>query len=382
MTSPSAYPTLASGDSSTVLLATKAQLSRLGLGVGDVTSPVFDRPFELSILEFQQSRGIMTDGVLGPETFAQVELARHRLGDRVLRFDPVRPLEGDDVEDLQKRLAKLGMYSDRIDSIFGVRTDEAVREIQSGLGLRTDGVVGPGTISGLDSVNREHSSGNLFALREHARVTSDGPSLAGRVIIIESATSARDFTAAPFTDEQRQLETTYSTDIARRLDGRLSALGAATVHVTSPSTPQTLADELGASAVVTITQDSSPSPQANGLASFYFGRADEDAVFSPVGKKLAYLIQREITARTDFLDCRTHARTWRSLAAVRSPKVHVVAGYVSNDDDLRRLDNPHTRDRIADGITAALQRLPMSDDAHPVTGALNISAITGGKRFT
>ncbi|MCT1874181.1 MULTISPECIES: N-acetylmuramoyl-L-alanine amidase [Brevibacterium] len=376
MTSPSAYPTLTRGDSSTVLLATKAQLDRLGIKVGDVASPEFDRTFELAILAFQQSRGITTDGILGPETFEQIELARYRFGDRVLRFDPVRPLVGDDVGTLQKRLSKLGVYTDRIDSVFAEGTDAAVREIQSGLGLRTDGVVGPNTISGLDSINRNHSTGNLYALREHARVTSSGPSLAGRVIVIEAATSARDFKATPYTSEQRRLEEEYSIDIARRLDGRLSALGAATVLVSSPEAHQTLADELEASAVVTITQDSSLSDSPNGVATFYFGRADDNEVYSPVGKRLAELVQKEVNARTDFLDCRTHARTWQSLAAVRSPKVHVVAGYVSHERDREMLADDLTRDRIADGIAAALQRLYLARDSDPETGALNIQSIT------
>ncbi|NYY73294.1 N-acetylmuramoyl-L-alanine amidase, partial [Salmonella enterica subsp. enterica serovar Typhimurium] len=77
---------------------------------------------------------------------------------------------------------------------------------------------------------------------------------------------------------------------------------------------------------------------------------------SPVGKRLAELVQKEVNARTDFLDCRTHARTWQSLAAVRSPKVHVVAGYVSHERDREMLADDLTRDRIADGIAAALQR--------------------------
>lgn len=376
MTPPSAYPTLTRGDSSAVLLATKAQLDRLGLAVGDVSSPVFDRTFELAVLAFQQSRGITTDGLLGPETFEQIELARYRLGDRVLRFDPVRPLVGDDVAALQKRLSNLGVYTDRIDGIFAADTDAAVREIQSGLGLRTDGIVGPNTIHGLDSVHRNHAGGNLYALREHARVTSSGPSLAGRVIVIEAATSARDFRATPYTPEQRRLEHAYSIDIARRLDGRLSALGAATVLISSPKAHQTLADELEASAVITITQDSSSSDAANGVATFYFGRADDDDVYSPVGKRLAELIQREVTARTDFLDCRTHARTWQSLAAVRSPKVHVVAGYISHDTDRSMLADDLTRDRIADGIAAALQRLYLNRDSDPETGTLNITSIT------
>ena len=149
MTPTSRFPSLSEGDRSDILLATKAQLSRLGYAVGDERSPEFDHQFDSVVRRFQQDRGLLCDGLLGPETFSQIELARHRLGDRVLRFDPVRPLVGDDVAELQKALSRLGIYTHRIDYIFAEATDAAVREAQTGLGLRPDGIAGPTTLAGL-----------------------------------------------------------------------------------------------------------------------------------------------------------------------------------------------------------------------------------------
>jgi N-acetylmuramoyl-L-alanine amidase len=87
-------------------------MARLGLNVGDTETADFDRAFELGVRQFQQDRGILCDGVLGPETFSELEQARYQLGDRVLRFDPVRVLTGDDVVNLQTKLAGLASIRD------------------------------------------------------------------------------------------------------------------------------------------------------------------------------------------------------------------------------------------------------------------------------
>src|SRR5699024_10252006 len=175
------------GSSDPILLTVKAQLARLGYAVGDAASPDFDAAMDHTIKHFQQRRGLFSDGILGSQTFEQIELARHQLGDRVLRYDPVRPFRGDDVAATQERLSRLGLYTTRIDFEFAQNTDAAVRDIQKNLGLPVDGVAGPRTLRGLDAVTRGKASGDLFALQEKVRLQSTGNSLAGRTFVIDSA---------------------------------------------------------------------------------------------------------------------------------------------------------------------------------------------------
>ncbi|WP_245940461.1 MULTISPECIES: peptidoglycan-binding protein [Brevibacterium] len=347
----------------------------MGLDAGEAGSPEFDQSFELALRQFQQVRGILCDGVLGTETFSELERARYQLGDRVLRFDPVKPLAGDDVLHLQQKLAGLGFYAGLIDAEFKDVTEAALKELQRSLGTVPDGIAGPQTLRGLSAIDRNHSTGNLFALEERARVAASGTSLAGRTFVIEAATTVVDFVTLPMTDEQAALEKEITTDIARRLAGRLEAVGAGAIVVDAESVDISMADHLRASAVITVTADVHDSPQANGIASFYFGHEKLPHVNSPIGSRLASLIQSEVTSRTGMLDCRTHARTWSSLKRLKTPKVHVVTGYLTNDDDLRRLEQPHTRDSVAVGIAAALQRLYVREDADPDTGTLSIEAI-------
>ena len=368
-------PQFRNGDTSEVLPAIKSQMARLGLTVGDAHTQDFDRPFELAVRQFQQTRGILCDGVLGTETFAELERARYQLGDRVLRFDPVKVLTGDDVLSLQRTLSGLGCYAGRLDAEYGAATEAAVKGLQRGLGTTVDGVAGPQTLRGLSAVDRKQSTGNLFALEEHARVAASGTSLAGRTFVIEAATTIADFVTLPMNEEQSRLEREVTTDVARRLAGRLEAVGAGAVLLDGDAAEINAADQLGASAVVTVTADVSRSPGANGLATFYFGHEEHPDINSPVGARLAGLIQSEITARTGMQDCRSHARTWSSLKRLRTPKVHVVTGYLTNEGDRRNLEDPAVRDAIADGIAAALQRLYVREDSDPETGTLSLAEI-------
>ncbi|MFE1084862.1 N-acetylmuramoyl-L-alanine amidase [Brevibacterium sediminis] len=353
----------------------KAQMARLGLHVGDTETADFDRAFELGVRQFQQDRGILCDGVLGPETFSALEQARYQLGDRVLRFDPVKVLTGDDVVDLQTKLAGLGFYPGRIDSEYASLTEAAVKELQMSLGTKVDGVTGPQTLRGLNAIDRNQDTGNLFALQERARVAASGTSLVGRTFVIEAATTVVDFQTLPMTDEQSALERQITSDIASRLVGRLEAIGAGALLLEGDAVEVNRADTLGASAVITVTADVSKSKDANGIATFYFGHERQADLNSPTGQKLAELIQGELVARTGMLDCRTHARTWSSLKRLKTPKVHVVSGYLTNPDDLENLKDPHVRDAIADGIAAALQRLYILEDKDPQTGTLSLDAI-------
>ncbi|MDK8433744.1 MULTISPECIES: peptidoglycan-binding protein [unclassified Brevibacterium] len=353
----------------------KSQMARLGLNVGRSDSPEFDRSFELGVRQFQQIRGILCDGVMGPETFSELERARYQIGDRVLRYDPVRVLTGDDVLKLQRKLAGLGFYPGRIDAEYAALTEQAVKELQMSLGTKVDGVAGPQTLRGMRAIDRDQDTGNLFALEESARVAASGTSLAGRTFIVEAATTVVDFESLPMTEEQADLERQITSDIATRLAGRLEAVGAGALVLQGDAAEVNKADQLGASAVITVTADVNKSKDANGVATFFFGHERQPEMNSPTGERLAELVQSEVVARTGMLDCRTHARTWSSLKRLRTPKIHVVTGYLTNEKDRDNLENGEVRDVIADGIAAALQRLYVKEDADPETGTLNLAAI-------
>ena len=95
----------------------------------------FDAATELAVRHFQQVRGLSVDGRVGEETYRALNEARWSLGDRLLRYDPERPIRGDDVISLQERLHELGYDAGPVDGVFGPETETGLRAFQRDYGL-------------------------------------------------------------------------------------------------------------------------------------------------------------------------------------------------------------------------------------------------------
>ena len=56
-------------------------------------------------------------------------------------------------------------------------------------------------------------------------------------------------------------------------------------------------------------------------------------------------MQREVVARTDLLDCRTHGKTWDLLRRTRMPAVRLELGYLSHPGDAAGSPTPPSATR-------------------------------------
>src|SRR5450756_1767801 len=86
-------------------------------------SDVYDEELARAVRAFQQRRGLIVDGMVGPQTYIALDGARWTLGDRILSHTPGHLLQGDDVAQLQERLLALGclLYtSDAADDLLCV----------------------------------------------------------------------------------------------------------------------------------------------------------------------------------------------------------------------------------------------------------------------
>ena len=164
---------------------------------------------EAQIRSFQQSRGLNVTGVVDAVTERALDEARWKLGDRSLNMQPTPLMRGDDVAALQSRLTEMGFDCGRVDVIYGLRTETAVKEFQQSVGIVVDGKCGPGTIIGLLRLTRIVSGGAPTAMRESATQRNRGPALANKVIVLN-----------PDGDDS------LIYDVALRTEGRLLALGA------------------------------------------------------------------------------------------------------------------------------------------------------------
>ncbi|MGZ6793198.1 MAG: peptidoglycan-binding domain-containing protein, partial [Mycobacteriales bacterium] len=106
------------GDSGPAVAEVQAALVTLGLLPSAPAEAAFDQRTDWAVREFQQNRGLVVDGVVGPETYAALQAARLTLGDRLLSLAG-KMFTGDDVAALQERLCELGFDTGRADGVFG-----------------------------------------------------------------------------------------------------------------------------------------------------------------------------------------------------------------------------------------------------------------------
>jgi N-acetylmuramoyl-L-alanine amidase len=270
-------------------------------------------------------------------------------------------MHGDDVAALQSRLTEMGFDCGRVDGIYGPRTELAVKDFQKSVGATIDGKCGPATIIALIRLTKIVSGGVPSTLRQNAVQQSRGPALANKVIVLNP-------------DGADQL--VY--DVAVRTEGRLLALGAS-VFLTRGATNNpteseriSFSNKSNADLMISLNVDSYDNEKAHGAATYFYG-SDAHGVHSIVGERFASLVQREICARTDLTNCRTHAKTWDLLRMTMAPTVRIDLGYTSNPGDLGRLSRPDFRDVIAEALVIAIQRLYLAAEDDAKTGTLRIS---------
>ena len=332
----------------------------------------FDAATELAVRHFQQVRGLSVDGRVGEETYRALNEARWSLGDRLLRYDPVRPIRGDDVINLQDRVHELGYDAGPVDGIFGPETEVGLRSFQRDYGLTADGTCGPATLRALRQLGRKVTGGRPQLLRQSASFVESGPHLIGRRIVVDPGHGGDD-------TGYLQGETTESDlvfDLASRIEGRLAAAGA-TVYLTrgrdqnpTPAERTAFANDARADLFISLHLDAHDSQHARGVASYYYGTGS--GASSTVGEQFANLARREVIARTGMLDLGSHPKTWDLLRMTRMPAVRLDCGYLTHSVDRLLLLDARVRSAVALAVLAAVQRLYLPAEADPPTGTFTL----------
>src|SRR5919107_3947806 len=120
------------GDTGPAVVEIHRMLSQFGL-LGDATdgpADHFDEAVEHAVRAFQQQRGLITDGIVGPATYRALRDATYQLGARPLAYLVSAPVSGDDVLALQDRLLELGYDAGRPNGVFAAQTEAALRTFQ------------------------------------------------------------------------------------------------------------------------------------------------------------------------------------------------------------------------------------------------------------
>lgn len=386
------------GDRSPRVAEARVTLARLGLiqnYTGDVRptgdsqqfndgDTYFDAPLAEVIKAFQQSRGILPTGAIDDTTLREMRGASYTLGARALAYQEDNPLVGDDVVQLQENLQELGFYSSRLDGHFGPDTHYALLSYQINGGLDPDGVCGPDTIRALSLLGRRIRGGSAQAIREREDMRQAGPQLAGKRVVIDPALGGKHTGQVVRGRYGEITEEEILWDLASRVQDRMRAIGMETIisrpRMDNPSAKDRadMANAFGADIVISLQCDAYQNDKASGVATFYFG--SEVGSSSLTGEALSGYIQREIVARTALQNCGSHARTWEILRLTRMPTVEVVAGYLTNPEDVAVMTNPTSRDAIAEAVVVAVKRLYLLEEDNQPTGTYRFAELLAAEQ--
>jgi N-acetylmuramoyl-L-alanine amidase len=364
------------GDVGPAVVEVRSTLVALDLVPPDGPADVFDQTVEQAVRAFQQQRGLITDGIVGPTTFRTLREATYRLGTRPLAYLVSQPVTGDDVLALQERLLELGYDAGRPDGMFGPQTEQALRNFQRDYGLVVDGICGPATLRAFRQLSPMARGGRPVFLREQERVRQAGPMLRGKRIVIDPGHGG--------TEQGRTYgditEADLMWDLARRLEGQMVATGMEALltrgldNCPTDAERARFANETRADMFLSLHVDANHSPHAQGVACFHFGTRTGTTT-STVGEALAGFIQRELAARTGLLDCRIHPKTWDTLRMTRCPAVRIEIGYLTNAHDRAKLTDPAFRDLVAERILIAVKRLYLLGENDQPTGTFTYEDI-------
>jgi len=376
------------GDRGGAVMEVRAALAALGLlanpdddlTTGKQVAPdFFDDELDRAVRAFQQRRGLLVDGIVGPATYRALREASYRLGARTLAHQFGAPMYGDDVATLQARLQDLGFYHSLVDGYFGLQTHNGLMSYQREYGLAPDGICGPETLRSLYFLGSRVTGGSLHAIREEEHVRLSGPRLSGKRIIIDPGRGGADHGLIVNGAQGPISEAEILWDLASRLEGRMTAIGMETFlsrpinHSPADAERAATANTVGADLMISLRFERQASPSANGVSCFYFGSPHGSV--STIGRNLADFVQRELVARTGLRDCRTHGRTWDLLRLTRMPTVQVDVGYITSTHDSAMLASREARDAIAEGILAAVKRLYLLGKNDRPTGTFTFAEL-------
>lgn len=335
---------------------------------------IFDHQLDSAVRAFQQQRGLLVDGIVGPATYRSLREASYRLGARTLIYQLSAPLYGDDVAALQAKLQDLGFYAGRVDGFFGPQTHESLSSFQREIGIAADGICGPQTLRSLELLGTRVTGGSHMRSAKRNWCGARARNWAA-----SASSSIQPRWSVHRHHRQRHLRSDILWDLAMRLEGRMAATGMETFlsrpHNADPSEAERAltSNAFDADLMISLRCDSNSSPSANGVASFHFGNSHGSV--SMIGQVLTGFVQREIVARTPLRDCRTHGRTWELLRLTNMPTVQIDLGYLSNASDVAVLTNPRMRDTIAEAILISVKRLYLLGQDDQPTGTFTFAEL-------
>ena len=162
------------------------RLNALGFKTAADERGIFDLDTGSAVREFQASRGLAVDGIVGSDTWKALVDAGYRLGDRLL-YHRIPMMRGDDVAGLQRALDALGFDAGKVDGIFGPETLAALLDFQRNRQMPEDGIAGREVAQQLSLLQRGTATPGRESVREREWLSGLPSSVAGQRIYVDAA---------------------------------------------------------------------------------------------------------------------------------------------------------------------------------------------------
>jgi N-acetylmuramoyl-L-alanine amidase len=310
---------------------------------------------QLALRTFQQERGLVADGILGPNTWRELVEAGYALGDRLL-YLRVPYFRGDDVLALQVKLDLLGFNAGPERGIFDTAVERALIDFQRNAGLPSDGIVGDDTLRKLDALRKAESGRESKKIPDRDEGFAHQTSLAGTVVAIDPGHGGQDVgVVSP--SGRREKDLTLAAGL--RLAEMLRAEGSRVVMTresdqTVPLYVRTdAADAAAADYVVSLHFNGHTDPAAAGAVGYFFQRSH---YYSEHGARLADYLGAEIGRLSGggFI-----GSLGRNFAVLREPTgiaVIIEPLFLSNPADDARAGRADYIERLARAVVAGFSR--------------------------
>ena len=322
----------------------------MGLDLGNRgIDGVFGPRTERAVRTFQQSVGLLSDGLVGEITWREIFEAGFRPGERLLylRHDPSR---GADVVELQRMLNDLGFDPGAVNGVFDGRTAHAVRDFQKNAGLQVDGVVDEPVFKTLKTYAGQSLGTHQMPDKNGGYFPEDF--FSGTIVVDAAHGGAQTGYVAPSGLTEAYLNLAVAQELAQILPANEILLTRSADETVSSANRAFLANSSGAKMVVSIHHAAHETPTARGSACFYFERLGYQ---SHRGRMAATYVQKGVSRSLGVPDIGEFGRSYDILRETNIPAVMVEPLHLTNPEDLELASDPYYPTTVAEAIASSLE---------------------------
>ena len=342
--------TLRRGDRGREVVDLQTRLQALGFDLASRgIDGVFREGTERAVRAFQQSLGLLADGLVGPITWREVVEAGYRPGVRLLYLRQP-PFRGADVVELQRMLDDLGFDPGAVNGLFDHRTVWAVRDFQRNAGLQDDGVVDSVVFKVLNTYAAQSLGTHQLPDKSGGYFPED---LFSGTMVVDAAHGGGD--RGHVTKEglsEADVNLAVAHELAQILPAKEILLTRSEDEEVSAADRAFLANSSGAKMIVSVHHAAHHTPSACGTASFYFERL---GYRSHRGQMAATYVQRGVSRTLETCDIGEFGRSYEILRETNIPAVVLEPLHLTNPKELDLATDPYYPAAVAEALASSLE---------------------------